>query len=59
MRQKMLLLPGKLRVRFGESFSHEMFVGAKQLVTEALIEVSRLPEAAEPGWLERLEDEET
>ena len=42
-----------------ESFSHEMFVGAKQLVTEALIEVSRLPEAAEPGWLERLEDEET
>jgi hypothetical protein len=30
---------------------------SKRLVSEALIEVSRLPEAAEPDWLKRLEEE--
>ena len=28
------------------------------LVTEALTEVAHLPDAVEPGWLERLEEDE-
>jgi hypothetical protein len=58
MRQKLLLLPGKMRTKLGENFSHEMVVGAKELVVEALNEVSRLPEATEPEWLKKLSHEE-
>lgn len=39
--QKMLAVPGKLRMKFGEElFSHEMLEAAKALVVEALNEVS-------------------
>jgi hypothetical protein len=59
MRQKMLLLPGKLRMKFGEErFPHDMLEAAKGMVNEALTQLSRVPEAAEADWLERLEDEE-
>jgi hypothetical protein len=59
MRQKMLLLPGMLRMKFGEErFPHDMLEAAKGMVNEALTQLSRLPEAVEADWLERLEDEE-
>lgn len=58
MRQKILALPEKMRVQFGpERFPHEMAQAAKVLVAEALLSVSRLPEAADPNWLEKLEED--
>jgi hypothetical protein len=50
-------MPGNLRMKIGEAFTHEMFVCAKQLVRDTLTEISRLPESVEPDWLERLEEE--
>jgi hypothetical protein len=56
MRRSLLALPGKMRMKFGEErFPHEMLEAAKHLVVDALTEISRLPEAVEPGWLARLE----
>jgi hypothetical protein len=60
MRQKLLALPDKMRLKFGpERFDHEMALATKVLVAEALTSVSQLPEAADPHWLEKLEDKES
>ena len=46
-------------MKFGAvRFPHEMLEATKALVVAALTEVSRLPEAVEPDWLKRLEEEE-
>jgi hypothetical protein len=57
MRQSILALPAKLRARIGAEFTHEMVVKAHELVHETLEHLMKLPEAVEPGWLERLEEE--
>jgi hypothetical protein len=44
MRQKILGIPAKLRLKFGgERFTHEMVAAAKVMVTEVLSGVSQLP----------------
>ena len=53
MRQKLLALP---RMKIGGAFTHEMLVCAKELVHDALTEISRLHESVDPGWTERLEE---
>jgi hypothetical protein len=59
LRQAMLALPGKLRMKFGEErFNHEMLEACRKLVVDALSEVSRLPESVEPGWLEKAAEAE-
>ena len=59
LRQQLLSLPLKLGVKFGaERFTREMARDARVLVVEICSEISRLPEAAEPGWLEKMEENE-
>jgi len=58
IRQKLLALPGNLRMKIGEAFTHEMLVCANELVHQALTEISQLPESVEPDWLEKLEEED-
>jgi hypothetical protein len=59
MRQKILALPGKLRLKFGEErFPHEMVEATKFMVTEILSSVFQLPQAADPNWLEKLEEDD-
>jgi hypothetical protein len=58
MRQALLALPGKLRRKLGERFDHEMVSAAKELIHETLTNISNLPLASEPDWLERLEEKE-
>ena len=58
MRQKVLSIPVKQRVLFGpERFPHEMVVATDAIVAEVLTSTSQPPEAAEPGWLEKLEED--
>jgi hypothetical protein len=55
----MLALPGKIRLKFGEErFPFEMLEPCRRLVVDALTQVSRLPEAAEPDWPQWREEEE-
>jgi hypothetical protein len=59
MRQKLLTIPGKLLLKLRsnpELTPHETSQYVRELVFEGLEEVARLSEAAEPGWLERLEE---
>jgi hypothetical protein len=42
-RQRLLALPGTMRARFGEAFSSEMINGARELLNEALTELSEMP----------------
>jgi hypothetical protein len=56
-RQAVAAIPTKLRRALGERFSHEMGQVAKRIAHETLETLSRLPEAVEPGWQERLEEE--
>lgn len=59
MRQKLLILPEKMRQECGpERFNYEMVRPAKVLVVEVLTAVSQLPEAADPNWLKKLEEDE-
>jgi hypothetical protein len=59
LRQKVLAVPGKMRMQFGpERFPHEMLEALRVLVTEALTAVAELPQAAEPDWLEKLEEDD-
>jgi hypothetical protein len=58
LRQKMLQVPARLKRRFGDAFSREMMDCAREFVHDALKEASQLPQSVEPGWLERLKEEE-
>jgi hypothetical protein len=61
IRQKLLTLPqrigARLRARDPE-LAREAAREAKEVVHETLHTLARLPECVEPGWLERLEEEE-
>ena len=58
VRQKLSALPKKMRSKFGpERFPHDMVQAAEVLVVEALTAESQLPEAADPNWLEKLEED--
>jgi len=58
-RQRLLALPGAMRTRFGEAFSREMIDGARELIHQALTELSEMPRRGiDPDWLERLEEED-
>jgi len=58
MRQKLLAIPGKLYSRLGkEQFSHEPAQECERFIHEVLDELSKLPECAEPNWLEKLEED--
>jgi hypothetical protein len=58
MRQKLLALPLNIGNHFGdrEVPIREVVEYAKRLMNETLTELSRLPECAEPDWLERLDE---
>ena len=59
MRQKLLAMPAKLYSRLGkERFPHETARECEAFIHEVLNELSKLPECAEPNWLERLEEED-
>jgi hypothetical protein len=59
LRQKLLGLPEKLRTKFGpERFNHEMVHATRVMVTEILNAISQLPDAIQPGWLEKLDKED-
>lgn len=59
MRQQVLSIPEKMRMKFGpERFNHEMAEAARLIVAEVLTSISQLPEAADPGWLEKLDEDE-
>ena len=58
MRQKLLAIPGKLYSRLGpELFPREAAQECERCIHEVLVELSKLPECAEPNWLEQLEEE--
>jgi len=48
-----------MRARFGEAFSREIIDGARELIHQALTELSEMPRRGiDPDWLERLEEED-
>jgi len=58
-RRRLLALPGTIRARFGEEFNREMFDGARELINQALTELSEMPlKGVDPDWLEWLEEED-
>ena len=58
-RQRLLALPGTMRARFVEAFSREIIDGARELIHQALTELSEMPRRGiDPDWLERLEEED-
>jgi hypothetical protein len=57
-RQSVLAWPGKLRATIGQEFTHEMRGVAHSLAIETLKHLEKLPLAVEPGWLEKVEEEE-
>jgi hypothetical protein len=47
-----------MRSRFGEAFSREMIDGARDLIHQALTELSEMPrKGIIPDWQEELEEE--
>jgi hypothetical protein len=60
MHQKLMILPSKVGNHFGDRAMpmREIVAYSQRLMHEVLTELSRFPEAAEPNWLERLEEEE-
>jgi hypothetical protein len=59
IRQRLLAIPGKLYSRPGkEQFSHEATQETEKFIQEVLNGQSKLPECAEPDWLEKLEEKE-
>jgi len=59
IRQKLMGLSARLYSRLGEErFPKEAALEAERVVHDALGDLARLPECAEPNWLERLEEEE-
>ena len=53
MRQKLLAIPAKLYSRLGpERFPRETAQECERCIHEVLEELSKLPECAEPNWLE-------
>jgi hypothetical protein len=58
MRQKILTIPSSTGNRFGDRDVPmcEVVAYLQKKVHEVLTELSRLPECAEPDWLERLEE---
>ena len=58
MRQKLLAIPAKLYSRLGpERFPREVAQECEKFIHEVLNELAKLPECAEPNWLEQLEEE--
>jgi hypothetical protein len=58
-RQRLLALPGTMRARFGEAFSRKMIDGARELIHQALTELSEMPlRGIDPDWLEQLDDDD-
>ena len=58
IRQRLLAIPGKLYSRLGpERFPREAAQECERCIHEVLEELSKLPEFAEPNWLEQLEEE--
>jgi hypothetical protein len=57
-RQAVAAIPSRLRRALGDRFDHEMVQTARRIAHETLGMLSRLPEAIEPGWEERLDEEE-
>jgi hypothetical protein len=59
MRQKLLAIPAKLYLRLGpERFPRETAQECERFIHEVLDELAKLPECAEPDWLEKLEEKE-
>ena len=59
IRQKLVAIPGKLYSRLGEErFPRETAQECEKFIHEILNELSKLPECAEPDWLEQLEGED-
>ena len=59
MRQKLLAIPAKLFSRLGEEhFPREAARECEKFIHEVLNELAKLPECAEPDWLEWLEEED-
>jgi hypothetical protein len=60
IRQRLLSLPLNIGNRFGdrEVPIREVVEYARRLVNETLTELSKLPECAQPDWLERLEEKD-
>lgn len=59
MRQKLLAIPGKLYSRLGaERFPREAAQLTETFIHEVLNELAKLPECAEPNWLEKVEEED-
>ena len=53
IRQRLLAIPGKLYSRLGpERFPREAAQECERCIHEVLEELSKLPECAEPNWLE-------
>jgi hypothetical protein len=59
-RQRLLAIPSKIGSHFGdrEVAVREMVDYLRGEIHAALTELAKMPEAVEPGWQERLEDEE-
>ena len=57
-RQSVLAWPGKLRAAIGPEFTHEMAQKARSLAHETLKHLEKLPETAQPDWLENLPEED-
>jgi len=58
MRQKLLAIPAKLYSRLGpERFPRETAQKCERFIHEVLNELAKLPECAEPNWLDRLKEE--
>ena len=58
IRQKLMGLPARLYSRLGEErFPKEAAQVAERVVHDTLNDLARLPECAEPDWLEKQEEE--
>ena len=58
MRQKTLGVTGKMRMKFGpERFDLELTQALTVFLTEVLTAISQLPDAVDPNWLQKLEDD--
>jgi hypothetical protein len=56
--QQALLVPYRMRHRFREGLSPEQGDYLDKLIHDMLATLVKLPKSAEPGWLEKLEQEE-
>jgi hypothetical protein len=56
-RQQALLVPKRMRHRFRDGLAPEQAEYLDQLIHGLLTTLQKLPESAEPGWLEKAEEE--